>query len=50
MNTNLTTKLAAFCKQMDKAKANIVAAFQISQPFFDECSVFYGEGFDDYLK
>ena len=27
MNTNLTTKLAALCKQMDKAKANIVVAF-----------------------
>lgn len=50
MNTNLMTELAAFCKQMDKAKADTVVMFQISQPFFDECSVFYGDGFDDYLK
>ena len=50
MNTNLTTELAALCKQMDKAKADAVAAFQISQPFFDKCSVFYGEGFGDCLK
>ena len=50
MNTNLTMELAALCKQMDKAKADAVAAFQISQPFFDECNVFYGEGFDDCLK
>ena len=50
MNTNLTTELAALCKQMDKAKADAVVAFQISQPFFDECSVFYDEGFDNYLK
>lgn len=50
MNTNLTTELAAFCKQMDKAKVDIVVAFRISYPFFDECNVFYGDGFDDCLK
>ena len=40
-NTNLTTKLAALCEQMDKAKANAVAAFQISQPFFNKCGVLW---------
>nr|POE99120.1 hypothetical protein CFP56_58023 [Quercus suber] len=50
MNTNLTTKVVALHKQMDKAKADAMAAFQILQPFFDDCDVFYGEGFDDCLK
>ena len=49
MNANLTTKLATFCEQMNKAKADAVVAFRISQPFYDECGVFYGDGFDDYL-
>lgn len=30
MNTNLMTELAAFCKQMDKAKADTVVMFWIS--------------------
>lgn len=50
MATNLMTKLAALHEQMDKAKASTVAVFQISQPFFDECEVYYSDGFDDYLK
>lgn len=48
--TNLMTELAALHEQMDKAKANTMAVFQISQPFFDECEVYYGDRFDDYLK
>ena len=27
-----------------------MAEFQVSQPFFDTCSTYYGYGFDDYLK
>ena len=49
-NTNLTTKLAALCEQMDKAKANSVATFQISHSFFNKCGVFHGKGFDGCLK
>lgn len=31
---NLTVELAALYDQMDKAKANTVAEFRVSQPFF----------------
>lgn len=48
--TNLTTKLAGLREQMDRAKADAVAEFQVSQPFSDTCDVFYGNGFDDCLK
>ena len=49
-NVNLTTELATLYEQMDKAKADAMSAFRISQPFFDEYGIFYGDGFDDYLK
>lgn len=45
MTTNPETELATFPKQMDKAKANAVAALWISLPFFNECGIFYGDGF-----
>ena len=48
--TNLITELAALCEQMDMAKVNAMAAFRVSQPFLDECGVFYGDKFEDYLK
>ena len=48
--TNLMSELAAFRKQMDKAKIDAVAAFWVSQPIFDKCGIFYGDGFDDFLK
>lgn len=35
---------------MDKAKADAVGEFWVSQPFFDVCGVFYGDGFDNCLK
>ena len=35
---------------MEKAKANIVAKFCISQPFYDEYDVYYYNDFDDYLN
>lgn len=35
---------------MEKAKVEVVAAFFTSQPYFDECSDYYGDGFDDCLK
>ena len=35
---------------MDKAKADTVVAFRILQPFFDECGIYYGDGFEDCLK
>ena len=36
----------ALCEQMDKAKVNAMAAVQVSQPFFDECGIFYGDKFE----
>nr|POE53187.1 hypothetical protein CFP56_13596 [Quercus suber] len=49
-NTNLTTELAALYKQMEKTQAEAVAAFQTTQLYYDECSDYYGDGFDDCLK
>ena len=48
--TNLATELAALCEQMEKARADAVAKFCISQPFFDACGIYYGDGFKDCLK
>ena len=50
MTTNLTIELAALQEQIKKAKVDIVAVFRTSQPYFDECGVYYGDGFDDCLK
>ena len=35
---------------MDKAKANAVEKFRVSQAFFDACDAYYGDGFDYCLK
>ncbi|XP_065638950.1 codeine O-demethylase-like [Quercus suber] len=35
---------------MEKAKADAVAEFRDSQLFIDACGVYYGVGFEDYLK
>ena len=48
--TNLATKLAALHEQMEKARADVMAKFRISQPFFNACGVYYGNGFEDCLK
>nr|POE75054.1 hypothetical protein CFP56_15843 [Quercus suber] len=48
--TNSVTKLAAFYEQMEKARVDAVAEFRISQPFFDACGIYYGDGLEDYLK
>lgn len=45
--TNLVTKLAALREQMKKAKAKDVAGFRTSQPYFDACSAYYGDRFDN---
>ena len=50
MTTNLTIELAALREQIKKAKVDVVAAFRTSQPYFDECGIYYGNGFDDCLK
>lgn len=47
---NLTTELVALYEQMDKAKAVTMTECHVSQPFFDACGVYFGDGFDDCLK
>ena len=46
----MVTELTTLRGQVDKAKADVVAEFRVSQPFFDACSAYYGDGFDDCLK
>ena len=59
MNTKLMAKLTLIkeetcrCEEAEKEKTNMtmeLAAFRVSQPFFDECGVFYGDEFVDCLK
>ena len=50
MTTNLMIELAGLREQIKKAKVDVVAAFRTSQPYFDECGIYYGDGFDDCLK
>lgn len=49
-NADQVTELTTFRGQVDKAKANAIMEFRVSQPFFDACGIYYGDGFDDYLK
>ena len=37
-------------EQTEKAKADVVVEFRASQSFIDACAIYYGEGFDDFLK
>lgn len=50
MIANLTIELTTLREQTEKIKVNDVVAFHTSQPYFDKCSVYYGDRFDDYLK
>ncbi|KAK9988192.1 hypothetical protein SO802_028431 [Lithocarpus litseifolius] len=47
--TNLVMELVALREQMEKAKVDAMAEFQISQPFFNTCGIYYGDGFEDCL-
>ena len=47
---NLTTELTALREKTNKAKADAVVEFCVFQPFFDMCSAYYGDGFDECLK
>ena len=46
----MATKLASLREQMEKAKADVVAEFRDSQSFIDACGIYYGVGFEDFLK
>ena len=35
---------------METDRADTVKEFKASQPFIDSCAVYYGDGFEDFLK
>ena len=47
---SLETELTTLYEQTEKAKADVVVDFKDSQSFIDAYAVYYGEGFDDFLK
>jgi len=49
-STNMTTELATLHDQMEQVKMDAVAEFRTSQPYYNRCGGFYGNGFNDYLK
>lgn len=49
-NTKLTMELATFYEQMVQDKADVMAGFWTSQPYYDKCGGLYGDSFDDFLK
>nr|POF07557.1 hypothetical protein CFP56_47022 [Quercus suber] len=49
-NSNRRTKLTAFYKHVDKAKANAVAEFKDPQPYFNELGILYDNDFEDFCK
>ena len=48
--TNLEVELTAIYGQVETARADTIIEFKASQPFIDACFVYYGDGFEDYLK
>ena len=48
--TNLEVELTAIYGQVETARADTIIEFKASQPFIDACFVYYGHGFEDYLK
>ncbi|KAK9990057.1 hypothetical protein SO802_025042 [Lithocarpus litseifolius] len=43
-------ELTALLSQVETAKADAVTEFKASQSFVDSCAVYYGDGFEDFLK
>ena len=48
--TNLKVELTAIYGQVEMARADTIIEFKASQPFIDACTIYYGDGFEDYLK
>ena len=48
--TNLEVELTAICGQVETTRADTIIEFKASQPFIDACIIYYGNGFEDYLK
>ena len=40
----------ALLGQVETVRADAVAKFKASQPFIDTFTIYYGDGFEDYLK
>ena len=40
----------ALCGQVETARANAVTNFKTLQLFINACAVYYGDGFEDFLK
>ena len=48
--TNLEVELTTIYGQVEMARADTIIEFKASQPFIDACVIYYGDGFEDYLK
>ena len=46
----LEKELTALLGLVEMAKVDVVTKFKASQPFIDICAVYYGDGFEDFLK
>ena len=46
----LEEELTTLCKQVEKAGADAVQEFKVSQSYIDSCADYYGTGFNDCLK
>ena len=42
--------MTAIYGQVETARADAIAEFKASQPFIDACMMYYGDGFEDFLK
>lgn len=47
---NLEAELTTICGQVETVRADAITEFKASQPFIDACAVYYGDGFEDWLK
>ena len=43
-------ELTTLLRQMETAKVDAMKEFKDSQSFVDSCVVYYGDGFEDFLK
>ena len=48
--SNLEAEMTTICGQVKMARVDAITEFKASQPFIDACVVYYGDGFEDYLK
>ena len=46
----LENELMALYGQVETARADAITEFKASQSFIDACAIYYGDGFEDYLK